>query len=99
MFVLGNFLSALATLLGMIINLWCLVILVSAVLSWVRIDPYSPIVNAVQKIADVLCDPIRRLVPMQNLGIDLSPLLAILLLQFTNEFVVRSLGQLGQRLG
>ncbi len=99
MFVLGNFLSALATLLGMIINLWSLVILVSAILSWVRIDPYSPLVNAVQKIANLLCDPMRRLVPMQNLGIDLSPLLAILLLQFTNEFVVRSLGQWGQRLG
>jgi YggT family protein len=99
MLVVGNFLSALATLLGTLINLWSLVILVSAILSWVPIDPYSPIVNAVQKIANLLCDPIRKMVPMQNLGIDLSPLLAILLLQFTNEFVVRSLGQLGQKLG
>ena len=99
MFVLGNFLTALARVLGVILNLWSFVILVAAVLSWIRFDPYSPVVGTVQRIADVLCDPIRRLVPMQNLGIDLSPLLAILLLQFTNEFVVRSLRQLGESLG
>jgi uncharacterized protein YggT (Ycf19 family) len=36
---------------------------------------------------------------MDSLGIDLSPLLAILLLQFTNQFVVVSLHKLGMRLG
>ena len=42
---------------------------------------------------------IRRIVPMDSLGIDLSPLLAILLLQFTNQFVVASLLGLAARLG
>ena len=64
-------------------------------LSWVPIDPYHPIVIAVRRIADLLCDPIRRLVPMHSLGIDLSPFIAILLLQFTNQFVVASLRELG----
>ena len=100
MFVLGNLLGALATLLGMLINLWSLVIFVSAILSWVpNLDPYHPVVIAVRRIADLLCDPIRRLVPMQSLGIDLSPLLAILLLQFTNQFVVASLHGMAARLG
>jgi uncharacterized protein YggT (Ycf19 family) len=35
---------------------------------------------------------------MHTLGIDLSPLLAILLLQFTNIFLVRSLSELATRL-
>ena len=34
-----------------------------------------------------------------SLGIDLSPLLAILLLQFTNQFLVQSLHELAQRMG
>ena len=100
MFVLGNLLNALATLLGMLINLWSLVIFVSALLSWIpNLDPYHPVVIAVRRIADLLCDPIRRLVPMGSLGIDLSPLLAILLLQFTNQFVVASLHEMAVRLG
>ncbi len=100
MFVLGNLLHALATLLGMLINLWSFVIFASAILTWIpNLDPYHPAVIAVRRIADLICDPIRRVVPMHSLGIDLSPLLAILLLQFTNQFVVASLRGLAQRLG
>jgi YggT family protein len=84
----------------MIINLWSLAIFASAILSWVpNLDPYHPVVTAIRRIADLICDPIRRVVPMGNLGIDLSPLLAILLLQFTNQFVVASLHGIAQRLG
>ena len=98
--VLGTFFTALANLLGMLINLWSFVIFASALLSWIpSLDPYHPAVVAVRKISDLLCDPIRRLVPMDSLGIDLSPLLAILLLQFTNQFVVVSLHKLGLMLG
>jgi YggT family protein len=100
LFVLGNLLNALATLLGMVINLWSLAIFASAILSWVpNLDPYHPVVTVVRRIADILCDPIRRMVPMGSLGIDLSPLLAILLLQFSNQFVVASLHGLAARLG
>ena len=100
MFVLGNLVYALATLLGTLINVWTLVIFVSAIVSWIpNLDPYHPLVVAVRRISDVLCDPIRRIVPMESLGIDLSPILAILLLQFTNQFVVASLYGLAGRLG
>jgi YggT family protein len=99
MFVLGNLLTALANLLGGLINLWTYVIVIAAVLSWLPIDPYHPLASVIRRISDVLCDPIRRVVPMQNLGIDLSPLLAILLLQFTNQFLVSSLHELGARMG
>jgi YggT family protein len=99
MFVMGNLLTALAGLLGGIINLWTFVIIVSAVLSWLPIDPYHPAATVVRRIADLLCDPIRKIVPMHSLGFDLSPLFAILLLQFTNQFVVSSLRDLGARMG
>jgi len=99
MFVLGNLLSASAAVLGIVLNLWSFVVVVSAILSWLPIDPYHPAASVIRRLSDVICDPIRRLVPMHSLGIDLSPLFAILLLQFTNQFVVESLRQLGARLG
>ena len=99
MFVLGNLVEAFGQLLHGVIALWTLVIFVAAVLSWVPIDPYNPLVRVLRNLSDLLCDPIRRLVPMGRIGIDLSPLLAILLLQFTDQFLVRSLIELGARLG
>jgi len=99
MFVLGNLLSAAAAVLGILLNLWSFIVVVSAVLSWLPIDPYHPAASVIRRLSDVICDPIRRIVPMHSLGIDLSPLFAILLLQFTNQFVVESLRQLGSRLG
>jgi len=99
MFVLGNLLSATAAVLGIVLNLWSFVVVVAAILSWLPIDPYHPAASVIRRLSDVICDPIRRMVPMHSLGIDLSPLFAILLLQFTNQFVVESLRQLGARLG
>jgi YggT family protein len=99
MFVLGNLLSATATVLNALLNLWTFVVVVSAILSWLPLDPYHPVVSVVRRLSDILCDPIRKIVPMHSLGIDLSPLFAVLLLQFTNQFLVESLRQLGARLG
>jgi len=99
MFVLGNLLSAAAAVLGILLNLWSFIVVVSAVLSWLPIDPYHPAASVIRRLSDLICDPIRKIVPMHSLGVDLSPLFAILLLQFTNQFVVESLRQLGARLG
>jgi len=99
MFVLGNLLSAAAAVLGILLNLWSFIVVVAAVLSWLPIDPYHPAASVIRRLSDLICDPIRKIVPMHSLGVDLSPLFAILLLQFTNQFVVESLRQLGSRLG
>ena len=99
MFVLGNLLSAAAVVLGFLLNLWSYVVGIAAILSWLPIDPYHPAASVIRRLSDIICDPIRKVVPMHSLGVDLSPLFAILLLQFTNQFVVESLHQLGARLG
>lgn len=96
MFVIGNFLTAVAVVLRTVIDLYTIVIVVNALLSWVRPDPYNPIVRALASLSNFVLNPIRRLVPMHSLGIDISPILAVLLLQFIKMFVVESLIQLAQ---
>jgi YggT family protein len=54
------------------------VLILQAVLSW--INPYSPLAGPVNQLSRPILDPIRRVVPLIS-GIDLSPLVAILLLQ------------------
>lgn len=53
-------------------------LILQAVLSW--INPYSPIAGPVRQLTRPLLAPIQRLIPAVS-GIDLSPLLLILLLQ------------------
>lgn len=59
-------------------------LILQAVLSWV--NPYSPVAPTVNQLVRPILDPIRRFVPLIA-GIDLSPLVAILLLQVVLMFV------------
>lgn len=59
-------------------------LILQAVLSW--INPYSPLAAPAHQLTRPLLDPIRRIVPAIS-GIDLSPLLAILLLQAALMFL------------
>ncbi len=59
-------------------------LILQAVLSWV--NPYSPVAPTVNQLVRPILAPIRRFVPPIS-GIDLSPLVAILLLQVVLMFV------------
>ena len=59
-------------------------LILQAVLSW--INPYSPLAAPAYQLTRPILDPIRRILPTIS-GIDLSPLVAILLLQVALMFL------------
>ncbi|MDR0777205.1 MAG: YggT family protein [Azonexus sp.] len=65
-------------LLRLTVYILIIAVILLAVLSWV--SPYSPVASLAHQLTRPLLDPIRRIVPTIS-GIDLSPLVAILLLQ------------------
>ena len=92
MFVLANFLGALTDLLDWLLGALIIVIIVRAILSWVNADPYNGLVRAIHAISEPFLSPLRRLLPPWRLGgIDFSPLLAILALQFIRSFAISTL--------
>jgi YggT family protein len=99
MFVVGNFLQAVAGVLNIVIQFLLIVIFVNALLSWVRPDPSNPIVQFLDRISDAVCSPIRRLFPTVLGGIDFAPFIAMLLLWFIQMFVVGSLRDWAIRMG
>lgn len=99
MFVVGNFLEAVARVLDVLLQGLMLVILVDAVLSWVGPGPRHPFVRALDRISDFVCDPLRRLFPTVFGGIDFAPFLAMLAIYFVQLFVVGSLHGLAMRMG
>ncbi len=98
MFVLGNFFQAVAVVLGYLFEFYFWLIVIRALLSWVSPDPYNAIVQFIERATEPVLAPMRRLVPTHRIGIDLSPLLAILLLHFLKIFVIQTLMGLAVRL-
>ena len=52
MFVFGNFLRGIATVLDLALTLYLYIVIVRAVLSWVNPDPYNPIVRFLRQVTD-----------------------------------------------
>jgi len=52
MFVIGNFISALANLINFILGAYMWVIVGRAIISWVNPDPYNPIVRFLYDITN-----------------------------------------------
>jgi len=97
MFIVGNFLIALSTILNMLITFYMFVIIINALLSWVNPDPYNWIVHVLHQMTDPVLRPIRKFMPY-GVGIDFSPLVAILALLFLQAFLIQTLFDIGHRL-
>ena len=72
-------------------NLIIIAIIARALLSWFNMDPRSPLIQALNQITEPILDPIRRIMPRLGM-IDLSPLIAIMLLQFISLAIEQQLG-------
>jgi YggT family protein len=97
MFVLGNLLGALATVIYYVLEIYMWIIIARAVISWVNPDPYNPIVRFLYSITDPVLLAIRRRLPISFGGIDFSPILVILAIIFLQRFLVASLYDLARQ--
>jgi YggT family protein len=91
MFILANFLLAVATVVDMMLGLFLILIIIRALLSWVSPDPYNPIVRFLYSATEPLLYRVRRAIPAIAGGIDLSPLIVIAAIYFLQVFLVQSL--------
>lgn len=80
--ILGNFLIAIISILDMLLTLYIWVIIISAIISWVGADPYNPIVQVLNRLTQPVYAKLRSFMPTTINGIDLSPLIVGIALQF-----------------
>jgi len=99
MFVIGNLITALATILDYLLTALNWLIIIRALISWVNPDPYNPIVQFLYKFTEPILAPFRRLVPAYSLGIDISPIIALIAIWFAKLFLVNTLFGIALRLG
>lgn len=93
MIVLATFIDTIATLLHYIITAYIFVIIAAALVSWVRPDPYNPIVNFLYKATDPVYAFIRNKLKIPTVfgNLDFAPIILLLALQFMDLFFVRLL--------
>jgi YggT family protein len=91
MFILANFVQAIAVVLGYVIEVLWWLIVIRALLSWVNPDPNNPIVQFIERVTEPILYPFRKLIPAYKIGVDLAPLFAILFLYFLKIFAVQTL--------
>ena len=93
MFVVSNFVLAIAKLVELAVYAYILIIIARALVSWVSPDPFNPIVRFLHRATEPVLRPIRRRLP-SAMGLDLSPLVVLVVLKFIEWFVVESLRDL-----
>jgi YggT family protein len=91
MFILKTFLEAFGQILHMALNIYIWVVIIQALLSWVRPDPYNPIVQILNKLTIPTYNFVRRKVRTVFSGVDLAPLIIVLALQFLDIFLVKTI--------
>jgi len=98
MFVLSNFIIGLAKVIDIALTLYMWIIIFRALISWVNPDPYNQIVIFLYRVTEPVLGPIRRRLPMRNLGIDISPIIVILVIIFLKYFLVETMIQMATHL-
>jgi YggT family protein len=98
MFVISNFLVAIAKILNIALSLYMWIVIGRAIISWVNPDPSNPIVRFLHAVTEPVLYPIRRKVPINLGGIDFSPILVILAIIFLQSFLVKTLMQMAARM-
>jgi YggT family protein len=82
-------LGSIFTVILTIISLYKWVIIISALLSWVRPDPYNPIVQMLYRLTEPAYALVRRFIPTVVGGMDLAPIIVIFVLIFLETFLGR----------
>lgn len=69
-----NFINVFFTILS-------LAILARVLLSWVRVNPFHPVISLLDQITEPILGPLRRIIPPIGM-IDITPIVALFLLRF-----------------
>jgi YggT family protein len=96
---MDNIIIGITKVLEIVLEIYMWVIIIRALISWANPDPYNPIVQVLTRLTEPVLRPIRKLVPPYKVGLDFSPLIAILIIIFLQYALIRNLYRLAARLG
>jgi YggT family protein len=82
----------LISVISALFRVYALLILVRVILSWVNVNPYRrldhPLVLLLNRVTDPVLAPLRRIIPPIGGAIDVTPIVALILLELARLLIV-----------
>jgi YggT family protein len=78
-------------IISVLVNVYSLVILARVLMSWVNVDPYSPLARVVFDLTEPVLAPVRNLLP-PTAGLDFSPIIVLVVLQILGQILINMVG-------
>jgi len=86
--------SGLGGIVHSLLTVYIWVVIIGALLSWVRPDPYNPIVQIIYRLTEPAYKLIRRMMPTVFNGLDLAPIILIISLNVIDVILVNIINAL-----
>jgi YggT family protein len=86
--------SALYQVVNLVFQIYIFIVIARALVSWVNPDPYNPIVRFLYNVTEPVLARMRRILPLQFGGFDLSPIVLLVLLSVVEQLLLRIIWQL-----
>ena len=99
MYIVGYFLQGIAAVLEVALSMYWWIIIGSVVVSWIGADPFNPIIRFLRAATEPVYYRIQRALPVVIGGMDFTPIVALLGLEFLRVFLVQSLYQAAAEVG
>jgi YggT family protein len=87
-FVWTNLIVWIAGALQQLLWAYIWLVIISAILTWIEPNPYNPIVRFIYSATQPVFDFVREHIPVVFGGIDLSPIIVILGLEFLQQYLI-----------
>jgi len=85
---MSGIIAGLGGIVHSLLTVYIWVVIIGALLSWVRPDPYNPIVQIIYRLTEPAYRAIRRMMPTVFNGIDLAPIILIVLLNVADVILI-----------
>jgi YggT family protein len=82
-----------AQTLSGLLQIYFWIVIIATLLSWVHPDPYNPIVRTLYTMTEPVFDWVREHLPVYFGGLDLSPIVVIIAIQFVQQVLIFNLLQ------
>jgi YggT family protein len=88
--------SVLYQVVSLAFQVYILIVVARALVSWVNPDPYNPIVRFLHNATDPVLDLIRRILPLQFGGMDFTPIVLLLALSVLQQMILQLIVRLAR---
>lgn len=79
--------DSIAFFIVMLVQIYSFIMLARVLMSWVNIDPNSPLARTLYDLTEPLLRPVRNALP-PTAGIDFSPMIVMILLQVLGQILI-----------